>query len=264
MKSTKLNEATRNALLRKSRNSRHYSGKDTGRWEAKTKCKVANTTQDYNKIDMDTLWKKDILNFAVKVQGETDNYVVTVEFSKILKRLQDNVKRNKYLFDQKAIYDALVAALNSSDVKVDCTCDDWKYRQAYFASKQGYKAGAAETRPSKITNPRDDLGAGCKHVVCVLNNAKWIKNISSVINNYVNYAKDHMENLYAKYIFPKIYNMDYNKAIQMTISDFKDNGEEKDDLDTSPEIINLSNALGKVRGRIQKGSNKNPAAKPKQ
>lgn len=44
----------------------------------------------------------------------------------------------------------------------------------------------------------------------------------------------------------------------MTIDDFDDDGNLKTDLDSSPEIINLSNAIGKERGKFKKGSNKNP------
>ena len=44
----------------------------------------------------------------------------------------------------------------------------------------------------------------------------------------------------------------------MTINDLDDEGNIKDTLDTSEEIINLSNAIGKERGKFKKGSNKNP------
>ena len=257
-----ITEATRKELLRKSRKSRNYATKAGNRWEAKGKSQIANTVKDYNNIDMDSFWKTDKLSFGINVKGETGNYIVTVEFSHILPRIQQAVKANKNLFEKKNIYDALVASLNNNDVKINCTCGDFIYRQAYYASKQGYKAGKLETRSSQITNPDDDLGAGCKHVLYILNNAQWIRNIASVINNYTNYAKDHMEYLYSKYIFPKIYGMSYDKAVQMTIDDYED-GKVKDKLSSSPELINLSNALGKNRGKIQKGSNKNPVAQQK-
>ena len=70
-----------------------------------------------------------------------------------------------------------------------------------------------------------------------------------------------MEYNYSKYIFPKLYGMDYKKAVQMTLDDYDEEGNIKGDLKSDEALINLSNALGKVRGRIKKGSNKNPAAK---
>lgn len=256
-----LNEATRNQLLVKSRKGASYKDASKGnRWTAKSKSKVANTVKDYNKIDMDTFWKKDKLTFKIKVEGETDTYFITVEFNDILSKIQSRVEHNKNKLEIKCIYDSLVQSLNSSDVKVDCSCPDFKYRFKVWATKNGYNAGESENREAKITNPGDNLGAACKHILCVLNNAEWLQKIASVINNYINYCKDNMEYNYSRFIFPKIYGMSYNKAVQMTIDDYKDDGEVKDTLDSHEELINLSNALGKVRGRIKKGSNKNPVA----
>jgi len=211
-------------------------------------------------MDMNTFWKKDVLNFDIKVKGETDNYVVTVEFNNVLNRIKDKVRHNRNKLELKCIYDAIVEALNSTDVKVNCSCPDFAYRFRVWATKNKYNAGEDENREAKITNPNNDLGTACKHVLCVLNNAGWIKQISSVINNYVNYCKDNMEHNYSRFIFPKIYGMTYNKAVQLTFDDYDENSELKDELKSDESEINLSNALGKLRGRIKKGSNKNPIA----
>ena len=256
-----LNEATRNQLMVKSRKGASYKNASKGnRWTAKSKSKVANTVKDYNKIDMDTFWKKDQLQFKIKVEGETDTYFVAVEFNNILEKIQRRIKDNKNKLEIKCIYDSLLQALNSSDVKVDCTCPDFKYRFRVWATKNNYNAGESENREAKITNPSDNLGAACKHILCALNNAEWLQKIASVINNYINYCKDNMEYNYSRFIFPKLYGMTYSKAIQMTIDDYDDKGQVKDTLDSDEALINLSNALGKDRGKIKKGSNKNPVA----
>lgn len=248
-------EASRSQLINTSKKGATYKSKNNqNRWSAKNKSKVATTVKEYNKIDMDTFWKKDILNFDIKVIGETDTYNVTVEFTGILKRIENAVKRNDNKLDAKLIYDVLLQALNSSDIKVDCSCFDFNYRFRVWATKNNYNAGASENREAKITNPNNDLGAACKHILCVLNNAEWLKKIASVIHNYINYCKDNMEYNYSKFIFPKIYGMSTNQAIN-TLNDVDD-----DTLQSDEELINLSNALGKVRGRIKKGSNKNPVA----
>ena len=69
-----------------------------------------------------------------------------------------------------------------------------------------------------------------------------------------------MEYNYGKYIFPKLFGISYEDAVQMTIDDYDENGNPKDNLNSEESLINLSNALGKVRGRFKKGSNKNPAS----
>lgn len=257
----KINEATRSSLIAKSKKAPAYkSNRSKNRWVAKDASKVANTVKDYNKINMDDFWKKDILEFKIRVEGETDNYFVTVNFSNILGRIQNQIKANKNKIEVKCIYQALFQALNSSDIKIDCSCPDFKYRFKVWATKNGYNAGSAETREAKITNPKDELGAACKHILCALNNAEWLQKIASVINNYINYCKDNMEYNYSRYIFPKLFNMNYDKAVQLTINDLGDDGEAKNTLESDEALINLSNALGKDRGKIKKGSNKNPVA----
>ena len=257
----KLNEVTRSSLIAKSKKAPAYkSNRSKNRWVAKEASKVANTVKDYNKIEMDPFWKKGILEFKIRVEGETSNYFVTVNFSNILNRIESEVKNNKNKLEPKVIYQALHQALNSSDVKIDCSCPDFKYRFKVWATKHGYNAGSEESREAKITNPKDELGSACKHVLCVLNNIEWLQKIASVINNYINYCKDNMEYNYSRYIFPKIYGMPYDKAVQMTLNDYDSDGKVKDKLESDEALINLSNALGKVRGRIKKGSNKNPVA----
>lgn len=256
-----LTEATRGQLIKKSREGDFYKNSRGSRWVRKNKSSVANTVKEYNQIDMDTFWKQDILKFDIKVRGETDNYIVKVIFSGILKALRPLIKESQNNLTRDIIYGSLIKAFNSEDVKISCTCPDYKYRLAYQNSKNGYNAGEDEKRKSDITNPEDTKGAGCKHILNVLNNTEWLKNIASVINNYANYCKDKMQNNYAKFIFPKIYGMPYDDALQMTLNDYDDKGEENNALDSTTEMINLSNALGKNRGKILKGSNKNPISK---
>lgn len=256
----KLNEVKRSELITKSKVADTYKGKSENRWTAKNKCTIANTVKDYNQIDMNTLWKNDVLKFGVKVQGETDLYTVSIEFNSVLDKIQNEVKNNMNIISRDCIFKALTQAISSSDIYISCTCPDFKYRLSYYASKNDYKSGEKETRASNITNPNDSKGAGCKHILAAINNVSWIRNIASVITNYVNYCKDNMEYNYSKYIFPKVYGMPYNKAVQLTLDNFDENGELIDNLKSDEDIINLSNALGKYRGRIQKGSNRNPVS----
>lgn len=254
-KSESLTEATRGQLISKSRKGDTYKKSEDNRWVKKTDCNIANTVKDYNKIDMNTFWKQDSLTFGVKVEGKTNTYTVYVSFDNILNRLQKEVKANKNKLTSDVIYKALLDSMNTEDVKINCSCPDYQYRLKYYASKNGFNQGKAETRPSKITNPDDTKGAACKHVLAVINNLEWLKKIASVINNYVNYYKDSMQYNYGKFIFPKIYGIPYEKAVQLAIDDYDDKGELKSNLASDEALINLSNALGKVRGRFKKKEN---------
>lgn len=255
----KINEDTRNELIAKSRKSDAYKDSKKGnRWTRKGMCSVSNSVADYNSVDMDNLFKKGILRFKLNVKGETNTYEVMVLFSNVMDRIQKQVKSHENKMDANIIYQALAQSINSEDVKVSCTCPDFKYRIAYYATKNGTNSGAAENRKSDETNPDDTKGAGCKHINLVLNNTGWLSKIASVIANYINYAKDEMQYIYSKYIFPAVWGMDYDKAVQMSVFDYDEKGEVKDQIESDEATLNLSNALGKVRGRYKKGSNRNP------
>lgn len=247
LRSQPITEAKRQELLKQSKKGLNYKDKNINRWDNKRTCIISNTVKDYNKIDMNTFWKQDKLKFTVKVKGETDDYEVEIEFTNIHPRLQQYVKQNRNKFDRDIVTRALLDALNSSDVKLSCSCPDFFFRFSFYASKEGYKSGPLENRPADISNPDNNLGKGCKHVLAVLNNTSWIRNIGSVIVNYANYCRDNLEYNYSRFIFPKIYGLDYKKAIQMCIDDFDENGELKADLTSDERIINLSNAIAKAR-----------------
>lgn len=251
-------EATRNQLISKSKKGARYKHGQGNRWTAKSQCRVANKVIDYNEIDMNNFWKNDILKFNITVAGKTNTYTVAVELGGTLEKLKRLVRNNQNKFNADIVYTALLQGLNGDDIKISCSCPDYKYRFQYWSTKEKYNAGKEQNTPTKITNPEDRLGASCKHTLAILNNAEWLHKIASVITNYANYCRDKMEYNYGKFIFPKIFDMTYEKAIQMTIDDFDDKGNLKTDLDSSPEIINLSNAIGKERGKFKKGSNKNP------
>ena len=245
-------EVTRQQLLDLGRKGAKYKGKNTSRWTAKSKVSISNTVADYNQIDMNRFWKDDVLKFIVKVKGETDNYEVTVEFSKLSQKIQGYVKAAKNEFNRDIVTKALMNALSSSDVRISCSCPDFRYRLSYWSSQKGAKAGEQETRASNITNPTDNLGLCCKHILAVLNNAYWIRNVASVIVNYANYCKENLEYNYSRFIFPKIYGVQYNQAVQMCMNDFDSDGDVIDELKTSKELINLANAIAKARFKKNK------------
>lgn len=121
-----LTEKTRQQLLDKSRNGAAYApdnrAKGRNRYERRKYSKVAATIKDYNSIDMNAFFKGDYLEFAVPVHGETDDYVVTVTFERILPRLQQEVRSDKNRLSEKAVLRALLGAFNTGDVYVSCTC----------------------------------------------------------------------------------------------------------------------------------------------
>lgn len=238
-------ELTRSQLISKSKASDNYKNKNENRWTRRNKSKIDNKVAQYNRIDMNSFFKNDELNVNLTVHGETDDYTVLIRCLGVLKQIADEIKHNNNIFEFKCVIVALQKVFNAGNVFVSCSCADWKYRQAYQASKGGYNSGPVEARISDITNPHDSKGAGCKHVNLVLGNVDWLMKVSSVIKNYVHYMKDNYERKYADIIFPKLFGMPYQKAVQLNLFDTDDS------LDDSEDVIKLSNRQGRERGRFK-------------
>ena len=240
-------ELNRGQLINKSKASDNYkdTSKGRNRWERRNKSKIATRVDQYNKIDMNSFFKNDELKVGINVHGETSDYIVAIRYNGVLKEIAEQIKRNNNKLEFKCILIALQRVFNQGNVFVSCSCADWKYRQAYHATRGGYNSGNPEIRASDITNPRDSKGAGCKHVNLVLGNIDWIMKIASVINNYIHYMEDHFERKYADLIFPKLYGMPYQKAIQLNLFDTDDN------LSDDEDEIKLSNRYGRERTKFR-------------
>ena len=250
-------EATRVQLLGQSRNAGPYIDQSRGvnRDKRKKYSSVGKTVKQYNKIDMNKLFKEDILEVSIPVVGEKDSYTVSVKMEGVIKEIANNIKNNKNQLEYRTIIQALTKVFNSSNIWVKCTCPDYKYRFAHWniINNVSIDDTSKDPGPGKgIANPNDDKGRGCKHILLVLANGDWLMKVASVINNYIHYAEEKLRQPFLKLIFPKLYGVTIDEA-----SD-KDLVPEEFELTSTTEIIDLINDYGRNRGKYQKGSNKNP------
>lgn len=170
-----LNEDTRAQLTNASRNAGPYKDQYRGknRWERKKYSKVAATTKQFNGIDMNKFFKEDLLDLQIPVTGETANYDVTIQLDKVCEEMQKAIKNNKNVFEYKIVIQALTKIFNTTNIRVKCSCDDFRWRFAHWAIVNNYSVDdtAHDPGPGRgIVNPLDDKGKGCKHILCVLNN----------------------------------------------------------------------------------------------
>lgn len=240
----KLSEATRTQLIAKSTSSKNGGQQ---RFKRRVKSSVANSVKEFNSIDMNELFKDNILTVSIRVKGETDNYLVKVKFGGILDVLSENIKRNNDKLDLRIIIRSIAQCFNSDNVYIGCSCPDFKYRYGYVASKNDYMSMDTESRPANITNPNDDKGSACKHVLLILSNTSWIIKVASVIKNYINYVQSHYQKAYAEIIYPALYNKKYEGPVQLSFND-------KDTLDTDADEIDKSNSYAVNNSRFQKGN----------
>ena len=238
-------EKTRNQLVSDSKNVKKERDGQT-RYQKRLKSRIGSSVREYNSMNMNKLFKDNILDVNIQVYGETDNYIVTVSFGGILDELK-TLLRNGQPIQLRDIVRALVISFNKDDVYIHCTCPDWQYRFAYFATKKDINSGSPELRPSDITNPEDNLGDGCKHVMLVLNNTSWIIKTASVINNYIKFMEKNQKRLYADIIYPAIYGKKYEEPVQMDL--FND-----DELETDEQTLDKSNKYARTKNQFKPGN----------
>lgn len=238
-------EDNRQQLISKSKTSE----KGKQRYNRRNKSRVANTVKSMNSIDMNKLFKHDILTVNIPVHGETDDYTVRITFGGFLEILRDQVDTDAELTFRE-VSRAAIIGFNKDDVYIHCSCPDFQYRYNYYATRNDINSGTPETRPSNITNPDDSLGSACKHVLLVLSNTSWIIRVARVITNYIKYMKTHYEKLYADVIYPAIYGKEYEEPVQLTFDD----AEQTDELDSSEETVDAANTERQAATRFQKGN----------
>lgn len=238
-----LHEDSRTTLLAKSKRS----DKGFQRFKRRVKSRVANSVKQYNSIDMNKLFKDDILTVDVQVRGETDTYTVKISFGGFLELLHDQLKTQE--FNLKAVTRALITGFNRDDVYIHCNCPDSQYRFAYWQTKKKTSSGDPETRPANITNPDDSLGEACKHVLLVLSNTSWLLKVASTIFNYVNYMEKHYERLYKKVIYPAIFQKPYEEPEQLEID-----GVNSDELETSTDTLDKANIHARTKNQFKQGN----------
>ena len=253
----KLDEATRTQLVAQSRNVGKYKDTSRGanRMARKKYSKIANAVKAYNAIDMNKVFKQDILQVNIPVVGETDEYTVIIKIEGVVAEMQKNIKNNGNKMEFRTIIQALTKVFNTTDVYVKCSCPDFKYRFAHWNIIKNVSVDDSSQDPGPgkgIANPNDDKGRGCKHVLLTLSNGEWMMKVASVINNYCHFLSEKKPEAFLKLVFPKLYGVPADEAAQ---NDIVANNE---DLETGTDLIDIVNDYGKNRGKFKKGSNKNP------
>lgn len=253
----KLDEATRTQLVAQSRNVGQYKDTSRGRnrMERKKFSKIANSVKSYNEINMNDLFKKDLLQVNIPVVGETDEYTVTIKIDGVVAEIQKNIKNNGNKFEYKTVIQALTKVFNTTNVYVRCRCDDFKYRFAHWNIVKNVSVDDSSSDPGPgkgIANPNDDKGRGCKHILLCLSNGAWMMKVASTICNYCHFLSEKKPDAFLKLVFPKLYGVSADEAAEHGIV------EDNEDLETGKDLIDVVNEWARQRGKFKPGSNKNP------
>lgn len=167
----KLEEVSRNDMLAKAKS------------QTITRYNKAPGYKGFSIVDIDTT--SVFTTNSLRVTCRVGDYWDTVEMENILYWIQVEAEKNQnYQINTKGITAAIMNSIDGMDIKVDCTCPDFKYRFAYMATKLGYKYGKPENREAKITNP-NDYGSICKHLISMLSNKKWLQQVTSTVMDFI-------------------------------------------------------------------------------
>lgn len=166
-----LNEAGRNELLA------------LAKGETITRYNKSAGYKGFSLVDIDT--NSIMVHDSIVVTNKVGNYYDTIELEDILYWVGLYVEESKdKKMGIKIAEKALLGAADGMDIKIDCNCGDFVYRFAYQATILGYKYGKPENRPAKITNP-NNYGSMCKHLIAMLSNKQWLKQVASTLNDWV-------------------------------------------------------------------------------
>ena len=240
-----LYEDSRTSLIARSKQGKKEKDGKT-RYQKRLKSHVATSTKQYNKINMNELFKNGIITIGIEVKGETDNYIVTMSYGGVLDELRKLLKANNNQLDLRIVIKSLITAFNKNDVYIRCTCPDFFYRFGYWATKNKIINGDVQLIPSDETNPNDDLGPACKHTLLVLSNTSWLIKVASVVRNYIIYMEKHMQKQYANIIYPAIYGKEYEEPVQLDLFD--------DELASDESSIDRTNRYAKERTQFKSGN----------
>lgn len=243
-----LSEATRHDLLTKAHAADSYTNRKKNRYNNRTSVAVSYTTENMSDIDVNLLFKNDIIDAKFFIKGLKDTHCIEIVFKGFCNELHQIINPNERI-SLIQIEKALKIAFNKSDIYVDCDCGDFKYRMAYNATKDGYKAGNPQTEPIKksissrrnsTSNINKNLGPICKHLANALQNLDWLRPLSRTIYNLIEASERKNDKVWKNIIYPAVYGVDYTE------------------IDTTDQDVELNpheiNARKKVSGRFKKWS----------
>lgn len=169
----KLEEVSRNELLA------------LAKGETITRYNKSQAYKGFSIVNIDTT---DILyHNALVITCKVGDYNDTVELEDILYWIEMSAEYNQgNQINTKGVTQAIMNSIDGMDIKVDCTCGDFKYRFAYQATVLGYKYGRPENRPNRFkrTN-KGNHGSMCKHLISMLSNKRWLQQVTSKVMDWL-------------------------------------------------------------------------------
>lgn len=192
---------------------------------------------NFKGVDLSELFNNDYFVFRTPI----NNYEVIIAFPGVLSELKEVVKATHgdvRRINLQLVIKALRKAFDKADdVKIRCSCGDFRYRFMYYAWKNDYLYGKptpGTEEPPKITNPDNNLGPACKHLNLFLSNKKWLTKAASVVNALIKTYPDKA----AYYLYDEDEIIDDNQSNETENDELDNSNDNQDNNQDSNEINN--------------------------
>lgn len=176
---------------------------------------VSNVTID------STALLSDWLVITTNILGNGSTYTDSIAFKFVITDLIEQAKNSpKHVVNSKLIIKSIHASLDKQDIYIDCSCDDFKYRYAFWSTQGKFKWGKLQnSNGKKIRNPNNDMGCMCKHLYALLRSNKFLNLISDKIMRTIMANLDILVKKFNINILEFVVNTAaYDKMLRMNIS----------------------------------------------
>lgn len=163
----------------------------------------------------------DWLIITTTISGNSRSYTDTIAFKNVFSNLIEIAKNDTtHNVNGKLIQKSLKLSLDNNDIYIDCTCPDFAFRYAYFATKDKFKWGKLQpSNGQKIRNPNNDIGCMCKHLYALLRSNKFLNHVSDKIMRTIMANLDVLVKRYNIDLLTfKVNSASYDKMLRMNIT----------------------------------------------
>lgn len=186
---------------------------------------------NFKGVNLAQLFENDYFIFSTPIK----DYICTLAFPGVLTKLKEIVKSTNgdpKRINLRMVIQALREAFDATDnIKVRCTCPDFKYRFMHYAWRYDYLYGdptPGTEAPPDITNPDNAIGATCKHLDLFLANKRWLTRAASTVNALIHTYPDKA----ALYLYDEE-DQDSDEIVRGAFSSYDEQGEDIEEVETN-------------------------------
>lgn len=135
--------------------------------------------------------------------GSGNWHNVHIAFKGVMKNLLYIVERDRHHYVTRDTVRKAISRTftRNTPLSFGCSCEDFTYRYRYYATASNSVIGSHETRRPKVTNPDDNIGYQCKHLLALTKNKDLLRGV--VVTQALKYIEKNYDAILDKYNLDK-------------------------------------------------------------